>query len=141
MSMPISRLFFFSAAALLLASCSGRSGDEALKEAEKEATQQAIADGKIECALGGAKDFQRVCTTERTSTENGQLLTIRHPNGGFKSFRVLTDGRGLEPAHGFDADFDIKVMDDGMIELRSANDLYRLPAKIKADTPSSPKAE
>lgn len=125
---------------LALASCGGQNSDEALKQAEKEATQEAIADGKIECALAGAKDFQRNCSTERMSTETGQLLVIRHPNGGFRRFRVLTDGRGLEPADGFDADFGINVLDNGMIELHSANDLYRLPAKIKADTPAAPKA-
>ena len=140
MFMPISRLLVISAA-FALASCGSQNGDEALKQAEKQATQDAIADGKIECALDGAKDFQRVCTTERISNEGGQVLTIRHPNGGFRSFRVLTDGRGLEPAHGFDADFSIDVLDNGTIELRSADNRYRLPAKIKADSPASPKAE
>ena len=139
MFMPISRLLIISAAALTLSACGGQSGDEALKQAEKEATQEAIADGKIECALGGAKDFQRICTTERMATASGQLLVIRHPNGGFRRFRVLTDGRGLEPADGFDAT-SIEVLDGGQIELHSANDRYRLPAKIKADAAPAPKA-
>lgn len=137
---PISNFAILSIGALALSACGKNDGDAALKQAEAEATKDAIADGKIECALDGAKDFQRNCTTERMATQNGQLLVIRHPNGGFRRFRVLTDGRGLEPADGFDAT-SIKVLDGGNIELSSADDRYRLPAKIKADTPPPAKAQ
>ena len=34
--------------------------------------------------------------------ENGKMLVIRHPNAGFRRFNILTDGRGLSPADGFD---------------------------------------
>jgi hypothetical protein len=45
----------------------------------------------------------------------------------------LTDGRGLAPADGFDPDFKLSVMGNGMIAVRSVDDIYRLPAAIKGE--------
>ena len=61
----------------------------------------------------------------------GRCWCVRHPDGGFRRFKILTDGRGLSPADGFDADFKITVMANGMIEVKSVDDVYRLPAAIK----------
>ena len=63
--------------------------------------------------------------------ENGKMLVIRNPNGGFRRFNILTDGRGLSPADGFD-ETTINLIGGGMIEVSSGDDKYRLPADIKA---------
>jgi hypothetical protein len=115
----------------LLAACN-KTDDKSLELAEKAADEAAINDGKIECALAGKKDFGRVCETERIAGPNGQILVIRHPDGGFRRFKVLTDGRGLAAAEGADPT-SIKILNSGEIELTSGDDLYRLPAQLKAD--------
>jgi hypothetical protein len=120
---------------LLVAACSSGDADADLKAAEGEAAKEAALDGKIECALAGSASFDRNCTTERVSGNDGQLLVVRHPDGGFRRFAILTDGRGLAPADGVDPDFKLKVLDGGMIEVQSADDIYRLPAAIKGDGP------
>lgn len=128
-----SRFFLAASLALILSAC-GSDTDADLKAAEGETAQEAALEGKIECALAGSTDFNRNCTTERVSSAEGQLLVIRHPDGGFRRFKILTDGRGLEPADGIDPEFKIKVLPNGMIEVRSVDDTYRLPAAIKGET-------
>lgn len=108
----------------LLAGC----GDD---EAEIAAAQDAALVGnKIECALNGAETFSENCATERVSSENDTILMIRHSDGGFKRFRILTDGRGLEVAEGFDDSF-IEIIDENYILLTSGNDKYKLKAQFK----------
>jgi hypothetical protein len=118
------------AGALALSSCGG--GNETLEGLEKKADLEAAADGKIECALAGRTDFNRDCSTERVTGAEGQLLIIRNPDGGFRRFTILGGGKGLEPADGFDDSFRIKLINDDMIEVRSGDDIYRLPAAIKS---------
>ena len=113
-----------------LSAC-GSDPDADLLAAEGQTAEEAALQGKVECALAGSAEFNRNCTTERVSGAEGQMLVIRHPDGGFRRFKILTDGRGLSPADGFDADFKINVMAGGMIEVKSVDDVYRLPAAIK----------
>jgi hypothetical protein len=116
--------FAILAASFALASCGdsngGSSGDVA-------------AANRIECALAGGKNFERSCSTETVSGDTGKMLVIRHPDGGFRRFNILTDGRGLTPADGFD-ETSINLIGGGMIEVSSGDDKYRLPADIKGDT-------
>lgn len=114
--------------------CGKDKSDESLANAEKSASQEAALNGKIECALAGSTSFQRVCSTDRISGTDGQILVIRHPDGGFRRFNILTDGRGLSPSQGFD-ETKISIMANGMIELKSGDDLYRLPAQVKTKGP------
>jgi hypothetical protein len=132
--MPIFKL----AVPLLLVAGLAACGDDAngdLKNAESEADEAAALDGKVECALAGSAAFERTCTTEQIAGSNGTILVIRHPDGGFRRFDILTDGRGLAPADGFD-ETKISLLSDGMIEVSSGDDKYRLPAQIKgSETP------
>jgi hypothetical protein len=130
---PISKYSCAFALTLTLAACGGDTTDADLKAAEDQQAKDAAAAGKIECALAGNTSFNRNCTTERVSGAEGQLLVVRHPDGGFRRFKILTDGRGLAPADGIDPDFKLTVMGNGMIEVRSAEDIYRLPAAIKGE--------
>lgn len=122
--------------ALVLAACGGNETED-LQQAESEANAAAL-DGKIECALAGSTAFERTCTTEQIDGSEGKILVIRHPDGGFRRFDILTDGRGLAPADGFD-ETKINLLSDGMIEVSSSDDKYRLPAQIKGSEAASNK--
>jgi hypothetical protein len=117
------RIFVFPAclASLALGACGADSGSQPPQSGEAD---------RIECALAGSKKFERVCITETMPGEKGRILVVRHPDGGFRRFNILTDGRGLAPADGFD-ETTIKILGGGMIEVSSADDSYRLPASIK----------
>ena len=137
MSMPISKAICLLAATLSLAACSGNEA-ESLEQAEASADEAGALDGKVECALGGSTVFERTCTTERIANADGQMLVIHHADGGFRRFKILTDGRGLAPADGFD-ETKIALIENGMIEVSSGDDKYRLPAQIKASETAAPK--
>jgi len=133
---PISKAIASAFLLAVLASCGGddaRTSDQA----GKDAADQAARAGKIECALAGSDAFELVCTTEQISASDGTTLVIRHPDGGFRRFNILTDGRGLAPADGFD-ETRIRVLDDSSIELSSGDDKYRLPAQVEGrETPAT----
>jgi len=123
----------FSGAVLLtvLAACDSAPDNSVLAEAEERAKAQAGDDGRISCAVNGAADFQKACETERISGPDGTTLIIRHSDGGFRRFQVLTDGQGLQPADGSE-DAQIQIVEDNLIEVTVGSDKYRLPAKVKA---------
>jgi hypothetical protein len=92
-------------------------------------------DDLIECALAGAASFARDCAVERSEEEAGLILVVRHPDGGFRRFEVLTDGRGLASADGADR-AQIAVHGTGVdsgIEVAVGADRYRFPATIAGD--------
>ncbi len=128
------RISSLCALTLLLAACDNRPDNEVLADAEARAEQGLADDGKIECAVNGETDFRRGCETERLSGEAGVTLIIRHPDGGFRRFNVLTDGRGLEAADGFEQ-AQIEIVEDGKIRVSVGADQYLLPAQVKSDTP------
>lgn len=129
MSMRISSIV---ASTLLLTACENRPDNAVLADAEQRAAAQAGDDGKIECAIDGESNFSRDCFTERLIGESGTTMIIRHPDGGFRRFNVLTDGHGLEAADGFDQ-AKISIVEDGKILVTIGPDKYLLPAQIKAD--------
>lgn len=118
----------------LFAALSACGDDEAAIAAAQKA---ALVGNKIECALNGSDSFSLNCATERVGSENGTILMIRHSDGGFRRFRILTDGRGLETAEGFD-DTSIEILDDEYIILSSGIDRYKLKAQFTGgDNPSN----
>lgn len=128
MSMRISNIV---ALTILLTACENRPDNAVLADAEQRAAAEAGEDGKIECAIDGESDFSRDCSTERLTGEGGITMIIRHPDGGFRRFNVLTDGHGLEAADGFDK-AKISIVEDGKILVTVGPDKYLLPAQIKA---------
>ncbi len=101
----------------------------------QNAEAPAVIDKKIDCALAGEKEFLHNCETEKALLNGAQILTIHHPDGGFRRFTILTNGHGLAPTDGFDKT-KIIILDDGHIELLSGNDRYHLPAEIKNNLPA-----
>ncbi|WP_170304740.1 hypothetical protein [Croceicoccus estronivorus] len=90
---------------------------------------------RLACALDGGEQFAPACTVERSREDGGLFLTVRHPDGGFRRFEVLKDGRGLDVADGmqpaqtrFSGEF---------LEVSIATDRYRFPATAK-DSASNP---
>jgi hypothetical protein len=129
MSMQIFKATLSILLVLGVAACGGDQADD-LEQAESDADEAAAVAGKVECALAGSTVFERTCITEQIAGNAGTMLVIRHPDGGFRRFDILTDGRGLAPADGFD-ETKIDLLTDGMIEVSSGDDTYRLPAQIK----------
>lgn len=136
MTLSLSKLVFPLAIIIGMTACGGNETDD-LQQAESDAAEQAALDGKIECALAGSAIFERTCTTEQIAGSEGNILVIRHADGGFRRFDILTDGRGLAPADGFD-ETRINLLSDGMIEVSSGDDKYRLPAQIKGKDQTEP---
>ena len=95
------------------------------------APQAADPDDLIECAVNGAETFARDCVVERTPGDEGLILTVRHPDGGFRRFEVTDDGTGVVTADGAQA-AEVSLREDG-IEVAVGTDRYRFPATIADD--------
>ena len=102
--------------ALMLAACGGGDAGEA------QLPEGAIA---IECALGGAEDFTSGCAVEPRG-EDAREFVIWHPDGGFRRFERLDDGRWLAPADGADG-ARVERADDDATVVSVAQDRYRFP--------------
>lgn len=109
---------------LALAACSSE------KSAADAASPAGPAGGDehIACAVGGAGGLARVCAVE--SDEDGGILflTVRHPDGGFRRFEVLKDGRGLATADGAVTAANVLVGKE--LEVTVGSDRYRFPATV-----------
>ena len=129
MSMRISSILLPVAA---LAGCGEQRTDHATL-AKVEADQQALRAerGDIVCAEAGSTDFARVCTVDRSDSDAGLILTVRHPDGAFHRLLVTRDGRGVVAADGAEKAV-VTVIGDGEIEVALGGDRYRLPATVKA---------
>ena len=102
---------------LTLGACSSR-GEDTPKVAE--------GGEHIACALAGKAEFAPACAVERNRDGDTLFLTVRHPDGGFRRFEVLKDGRGLAPADGMKP-ADVKLSGD-LLEVTIDGDRYRFPA-------------
>jgi hypothetical protein len=110
------------ALALLLAGCGG--GSAVPDKAEVEGGEE------IACALAGAPDAKPACAVERSAGADGLVLTIHHPDGGFRRLLVTTDGRGVVAADGAESAI-VKPLEKGLIEVTVGADRYQLPATVK----------
>ena len=116
---------------ILLTGCGGRSdtaNTDVLARVEAQQRVDAEDDGRILCAHGDAP-LTRDCTVDRTDDTQGLILTLRHPDGGFRRLRVTGDGRGVVAADGAD-EAKVSVVGAEGIEVALGGDRYRLPATI-----------
>ncbi|WP_428630373.1 hypothetical protein [Sphingopyxis sp.] len=112
---------------MLLAACGGASDNSDLAEAEARGSREAAENGRIECALEGAKLFDRTCTIEEMSGQDGTVLVVGRANVGYRRLQITTDGRGVISADGAEP-ATVTIVGDGMIEVAIGSDRYRLPA-------------
>ena len=115
---------------LLIAACGSDGGANSLAEAEQQAAASSAEDGRISCAVSGASALSPVCSVEREAGEAGLILTLRHPDGGFRRLLVTKDGRGVVPADGAEL-ASVTPISDGLIEVSLGGDKYHLPATVK----------
>jgi hypothetical protein len=109
---------------VLLAGCSG---DPASTEAESLTGGD---DSRVACALGDEVEFTEKCDVERVQNGGTRELVMRHPDGGFRRFEIVSDGRGLVAADGAEEAV-VTPLSDGRIQLSVGSDRYRLPATVK----------
>lgn len=118
---------------MLLAACGGAPDNGDLAEAEARGSREAAANGRIECALEGAKLFDRTCTVEEMSGVDGTVLVVGRANVGYRRLQITTDGRGVVSADGAEP-AKVTIIGDGMIEVAIGSDRYRLPANTGGAT-------
>lgn len=106
---------------LMLAGCSKPSPSQQQSEQAKQVAQEA----GLECAIGPDAAWSGDCGLER----DGPNLTIRHPDGGFRRFHILSDGHGVEAADGAEK-AQLQIVDQGRVEIRVGGDRYRMPVRI-----------
>lgn len=85
-------------------------------------------DSLVACQPAGASSFTRGCTVERSESPDGAILTLRHPDGGFRRLLVAKDGKGVVAADGAEP-AEVRMSGDDAIEVTLGGDRYRLPAK------------
>ena len=92
--------------------------------------EPAIDDGKVLCALNGVTNLTAVCTHTVIEAAGSTQLLLEGPEGDFRRFTILKDGRGLETSDGAEP-ASISLLDGGKIEVSVGQDKYVLPAKVK----------
>lgn len=122
-------------AGALLSACGPAGQDDGsdadpLLESEAQARSALAESGMVYCALAGEADFRPDCEIEQTQGSEGLILTMRHPDGGFRRLLVTSDGRGLMAADGSEPAI-VHPVSDREIEVSIALDRYRLPATVR----------
>lgn len=83
----------------------------------------------IACAPDGAQSFDATCSVERVEVEGKILLTVFHPDGGFRRFEQLPDGSGVAAVAGADAV--TQTLSGDILEVSLAGNRYRFPATTR----------
>jgi hypothetical protein len=118
--MRISKLALVSC--VLLAACSR--GEES---AEPVGTT-------VDCAIGAGAEMQAVCVAEQTFSGNEVGLVIHHPDGGFRRFKILPSGEGVELADGAEA-MEQRIV-EGQLEITFEGARYLVPIDQGSDAPN-----
>ena len=124
MSMRISDALVTVGALALVAGCSDQDAPT------DPAAMAGGDDDRVACALAGEPEFSAQCEVERVQNGETRELVLRHPDGGFRRFEIVTDGRGLVAADGAEEAV-VTPLADGRIQLSVGDDRYRIPATIK----------
>jgi len=131
----------FSAVLLtaLAAACSPEqtANTQVLANVEAVQDQEAADDGLLNCAVGAAATLSRVCSVERQESDRGLILTVRHPDGGFRRLLVTKDGRGVVAADGAQP-AQVTLVGANEIEVALGDDIYRLPVTVKPSDANRP---
>lgn len=84
----------------------------------------------IECMVPGQSGFGLICTIEKSASPDGTVLTVRAPDGAFRRFLIVKDGRGVIAADGAEK-VTVTPVGDGNIDVLAGEIIWRLPARVK----------
>ena len=126
----IGRMPLLLSSILMIAACTEQGPDDPTSgRSDSVPGEETVA-----CAIGPGSDFASRCPVERATSEDGNVLVVRHPGGGFRRFLLDEKGAGLTALDG--ADVARGELQGGMLVLSVGEDRYRFPArKIGADEP------
>lgn len=85
----------------------------------------------IDCRLTDKPGFAKLCTIERMDSPEGPVLVARAPDGGFRRFLIVKDGRGVIAADGAEP-VEVRPAGTAHIDVIAGGVIYRLPAKVAA---------
>ncbi|MFD1105781.1 hypothetical protein [Sphingobium olei] len=108
---------------LALSGCGGQGGKAT--DGAQAAGSKAGDESRVDCFTAGMEQWARDCTADR----DGEILTLRHPDGGFRRFHILADGHGLEAADGAEA-AKLTIVGKDLVEVVAGSDRYRLPVQV-----------
>jgi hypothetical protein len=119
----------FALAVLLLAACGSGDAPGAMTNGAA-APAPGEPDNRVECRVGPAAAFERICSVESEDGARGRVLTLRGPDGGFRRLLVTRDGSGVVAADGAEP-ARVTLLSDGRIEVEIGGDRFRLPAMVR----------
>lgn len=82
---------------------------------------------RIDCRIGEAAAFERVCDLASRETDRGREMIVRRPDGGFR--RLIGTGASVEAADGAEQPR-VARRADGRVEVDFGADAYRLPPQV-----------
>jgi hypothetical protein len=85
----------------------------------------------IACAVAGSAEVADACLVEHTESDGRLSLVVRHPDGAFRRFDVVTDGRGLKVSDGAE-EAQTKLV-DGKLDVTVGADHYVFPVTVKSN--------
>jgi hypothetical protein len=91
----------------------------------------------VPCALRGAKSYSAECRIEREVRDGRTIITVRHPDGGFRRLVESADGLRYSAADGAQA---VEIVPNGKeIEVTLGDDHYLFPAPGPAPGNAAPR--
>ncbi len=85
----------------------------------------------VPCALAGSKGFTAQCGMERSEVDGKSIITLRHPDGGFRRLVQLDGAKRYAAADGSD---DVEIELNGAeIEVTLGEDHYLMPGPGSTD--------
>jgi hypothetical protein len=84
----------------------------------------------IACAPAGAATFTHSCSAERVTTTDGDLVTLRNPDGSGHRLLLTPDGRAV--ARDGSRPVGIAMADPFSVEVTAGRDRYRLSSNLKS---------
>lgn len=83
---------------------------------------------RIACAMNSVEPLAVTCTYERSQTAAGVVLTLRHPDGGFRRLLVSPDGT-VTAADGAES-VAVLASGSGEVEATVGGVRYRVPRRL-----------
>src|SRR3546814_16029525 len=123
-------------ALLLLAACNASPDNGALSDGESRRAGEAAINGRIDCALEGAKRFDRDCMIDEMRGADDTILVVGRADKGYRRLQIATDGRGVVSADGAEP-AKVTTVEAGMIEVAVRNDRNRPPDNTGGGTKST----